>query len=150
MLFEKDLINLNMQFNNRHDVLSFLADTLISKGYAKANYKEKILEREEVFPTGLIVNNIGVALPHTDKEYVNSDKVSLLTLEKPIVFKEMVGSSKVEVKVIFMLTLTSPTLHLDVLMKLIQFMQNKEQMDKLIHSTTTSEVIDLLASGNLV
>ena len=48
-----------------------------------------MIKREAVFPTGLMINGIGVAIPHTDSQYVKRSQVGFLSLTDPLPFIEM-------------------------------------------------------------
>ena len=47
------------------------------------------MKRESVYPTGLPVGEINVAIPHTDPEHVNNAAICLGILEKPVTFNVM-------------------------------------------------------------
>jgi len=56
---------------DREGLLRELSKTLKGKGYVKESYLESILQREEMHPTGLMVEDlINIAIPHTDVEHV--------------------------------------------------------------------------------
>lgn len=56
---------------DREGLLRKLAETLGEKGYVRDTYAASLLAREEMHPTGLMVENlINIAIPHTDMEHV--------------------------------------------------------------------------------
>ena len=48
-VFEMNVPNMK----TKEEALSYLADKLIRKGIVKESYKQAIIDREHVFPTGL-------------------------------------------------------------------------------------------------
>ena len=79
-----------------------LGETLIKEGYAKESYIQALITREQEFPTGLDVDGVGVAIPHTDVSHVIKPGIAIAVLEKPIDFIQM-GSDDdhVQVEIIF-------------------------------------------------
>ena len=76
-----------------------------------------------------------------------------MTLENPVSFYQM-GTNDVEVsvKVIFMLALKEAHSQLTILQQLIEILQDKEIMEKLMNMdeyTTSKEVKELLAIKNI-
>lgn len=57
--------------SDRDGLLIELSENLKSKGFVKESYRESILARENMHPTGLMVEDlINIAIPHTDVEHV--------------------------------------------------------------------------------
>lgn len=92
----------------------------------KDSFAENVLKREEVFPTGLLINDVGIAIPHTDAEHVNDSQIAFMSLKKPVTFYEMGTADKeISVSLIFMLALKEPHAQLEMLQKLITMFQKK-------------------------
>ena len=153
-MLDKEIFEINVKnISSKEEALTYLSDKLIEKGIVKESYKEAILNREKVFPTGLQFEKYGIAIPHTDVEYVNKEQIAVMTLENPVSFYQM-GTNDVEVsvKVIFMLALKEAHSQLSILQQLIEILQDKEIMERLMNMdehTTSKEVKDLLAVKNI-
>ena len=153
-MLDKEIFEINVKnISSKEEALTYLSDKLIEKGIVKESYKEAILNREKVFPTGLQFEKYGIAIPHTDVEHVNKEKIAVMTLENPVSFYQM-GTNDVEVsvKVIFMLALKEAHSQLSILQQLIEILQDKEIMERLMNMdehTTSKEVKDLLAVKNI-
>ena len=153
-MLDKEIFEINVKnISSKEEALTYLSDKLIAKGIVKESYKEAILNREKVFPTGLQFEKYGIAIPHTDVEYVNKEQIAVMTLENPVSFYQM-GTNDVEVsvKVIFMLALKEAHSQLTILQQLIEILQDKEIMEKLMNMdeyTTSKEVKELLAIKNI-
>ena len=84
-VFEINVANIK----TKEEALSYLTDKLISKGIVKESYKQAIIDREHVFPTGLQFESYGIAIPHTDVEHVNKEQIALMTLKEPVSFYQI-------------------------------------------------------------
>ena len=153
-MLDKEIFEINVKnISSKEEALTYLSDKLIEKGIVKESYKEAILNREKVFPTGLQFEKYGIAIPHTDVEHVYKEQIAVMTLENPVSFYQM-GTNDVEVsvKVIFMLALKEAHSQLTILQQLIEILQDKEIMEKLMNMdeyTTSKEVKELLAIKNI-
>lgn len=119
-MLDKELIYLDLEAKNREDLLSRLSDILCKKGYVKPSFKQAVMDREKVFPTGLPTLGVKVALPHTDPKYVIKPAILVATLRKPVKFKEMGnGVNDIDVEIVFMLAVKDPEYQIKLLQKLI-------------------------------
>ena len=71
------LIFLNLKAADNKEVLQIMGDAMIQEGYGEEGFTEALLEREKDYPTGLDVDGIGVAIPHTDAEHVKKEGISI-------------------------------------------------------------------------
>ncbi|MFC4619422.1 PTS sugar transporter subunit IIA [Camelliibacillus cellulosilyticus] len=140
LIFHDDLIDIGMTATDQEDALAQLSQKFIQKGYVKTTYPEALIKREKTFPTGLALNGIGIAIPHTDAEHVNSASLGIATLRKPVLFRAMDTGDLLEVHILFMLAITHPTAQLKVLQKVVELMRSEEALLSLKHSETKSDV----------
>ena len=105
-------------------------------------FLEKIIKREETFPTGLQLENNGVAIPHTDADTIEKEFVAVITLEdKGVPFKRMDDpNEEVEAKVVFVLGLNQPHQQLEMLQSLMAFIQDNEKLKQLETAQTVDDV----------
>ena len=148
-VFEMNVPNMK----TKEEALSYLADKLISKGIVKESYKQAIIDREHVFPTGLQFEAYGIAIPHTDVEHVNKEQIALMTLKDAVSFYQM-GTNDVEVpvRVIFMLALKEAHSQLTMLQQLMEVLQDKDIMERILsmdENTPNSEIKEVLALKNI-
>ena len=104
-------------------------------------------EREKVFPTGLQIDDKGVAIPHTDMEHVNRSAIAIASLKNPVSFYQM-GTSPdegevVSVKLVIMLAITGGG-HMDMLQKAIMLIQDLSVVDKLMSAKDGKEIIQII------
>ena len=119
-------------------------------GVAKDTFYEGLITREKDFPTGLSLNNMAVAIPHTDPEHVNRTQVGFMTLDEPVEFIEMGTEDKViPVKMMFMLALKEAHQQLEMLTKLMDVFQNDELVEKFYNVTNYEDLYELLVEAKL-
>jgi len=84
---------------------------------------------------------------------VNKEQIALMTLKEPVSFYQM-GTNDVEVpvRVIFMLALKEAHSQLTMLQQLIEVLQDKDIMERILsmdENTSNSEIKEVLALKNI-
>ncbi|WP_291290938.1 PTS sugar transporter subunit IIA [Enterococcus sp.] len=132
MFFDQQIALLNKQVNSKEMAFQMLTDEFLKNQCVTEEYFENVVKRETIFPTGLMINGIGVAIPHTDSQYVKKSQIGFLSLATPLPFIEMGTSDKeIPVSLIFMLALKEPHEQLQMLQNLIEMFQKKGVLEKL-------------------
>lgn len=150
-MFDKKIALFNQRVENRDEALALLANEFIRTGVVEDNFFEGIMARESVFPTGLELNNMGAAIPHTDPEYVKENQIGFMTLEKTVVFQFMGDISQdVEVSVIFMLALKGGHSQMELLPKLMDLFMLDDVMDALKEAKTYDEFYEIMNKSGLL
>ena len=145
MYFDSEIAEFQVEVTDKEDAFKRLTEQLTEKNFITEDFLEHLNESDKDFPTGLAVTNMGVAIPHTDSEYVKRSQIAFMSLKNPITFFEMGTSDKpVEVQMIFMLALKEPHEQLEMLQKLISMIQQQEIMEQLYHCRTKTEFIQLI------
>ena len=130
-LFDAKIALFHKHAENRDEALKMLADEFMNSGVAKDTFFTGIIEREKVFATGLSLDNMCVAIPHTDPEHVNRTQIGFMSLTEPVEFIEMGTDDKViPVTMMFMLALKEAHEQLDMLMKLMDVFQDNDLMER--------------------
>lgn len=126
-------------------LLREMSGVLIDAGFVHESYSEAVIEREQVFPTGLPTQGINVAIPHTDSDHVKKEGFLVGVLGKPVTF-EMMASKDVflEVELIFMLAIKQPENQLEMLQKLMLLCQDEKNLQLLKSKEKVVEVEQLL------
>lgn len=133
MFFNHQIALLKKDVSSKEVAFQLLADELMENDCVNQDFLANIIKREEVFPTGLEINGIGVAIPHTDSEYVKESQVGFMSLEKPLSFTEMGTNDKeIEVSLLFMLALKEPDEQLEMLQRLIEMFQQEGVLESLM------------------
>lgn len=133
MFFNHQIALLKKNVSSKEVAFQMLADELSENNCVNQDFLANIIKREEIFPTGLEINGIGVAIPHTDSEYVKESQVGFMSLEKPLSFLEMGTNDKeVSVSLLFMLALKEPHEQLEMLQRLIEMFQQEGVLELLM------------------
>ncbi|WP_239253624.1 PTS sugar transporter subunit IIA [Listeria ilorinensis] len=129
----------------KETVLAELSDLLYQTEKVKDSYKEAVIERERVFPTGLETEYIRVAIPHTDSIHVRKPAIAVGILEKPIDFVLMgTSDEQIAVEVIFMLAIEKAEEQLELLQALIQLIQEKDFARSIKKCLNGQEVLQVI------
>jgi len=148
-MFSADLINLNLEINDKESAISNLANLLLLKGFVKESFLNGVLEREIKYPTGLKTLCGGFAIPHTDAVHVVKTAIIVARLRNPVFFFEMGGSpeNKIEVEIIFMLAIHDPSNVMPILHKVIRIIQNQKIIHQIRQCQSTIECENILNKG---
>lgn len=132
---------------NQEEIFKKMGGELTKLGYCKESYVRGLMERERVFPTGILMGDIGVAIPHTDSEHVIKSAVAIGILEEPVIFCQMATNPEeqvyVPVRVIIMLAVAGSG-HLDMLQKAILLIQDRKVLEGLSRAEDSKEIIGIV------
>lgn len=149
-MFDERIALFHRHAESRDEALKMLAEEFMRSGVAKDTFYEGILSREKVFATGLSLNNMCVAIPHTDPEHVNRTQIGFMSLDAPVEFIEMgTEDKKIPVTMMFMLALKEAHQQLDMLMKLMDAFQNDELMEKFAAAGNFDDYYSLIKESGL-
>ncbi|EUJ33737.1 transcription antiterminator [Listeria floridensis FSL S10-1187] len=79
--FPKDLFFYNTGLTKQDELIHFLVERLVKKGYAEPNFEQQIWEREKLSSTAF---GNRVAMPHTLKHSANKTRIAIIVEPKPI------------------------------------------------------------------
>ena len=129
---------------DRDGLLIELSEILESKGFVKESYRESILAREKMHPTGLMVEDlINIAIPNTDVEHVlkptmvvikhSSSNFQFFRMDEP--------GSEIPVDVVFLLVVKESDGYVNFLAALTNLFQDASFID-LLSSTTPDKICE--------
>ncbi len=137
-LLHGDITKLEVDAKDSTEAIDLLGRSLMENGYIKQGYVDSVLKREQTFPTGLVLKNVGIAIPHASPEgNVLKNGIAIARLNNPVQFNWMENpDEKIDVNMVFMLALADSSEHLDVLKKLFVAFQNEELVESLKNSSS--------------
>ena len=144
MYVEENLVFYNQRFETQSQLFDFIADELEEKNYVTEQFREAIKIREHNFPTGLQLQNLNVALVHTDVEYSKTEKLVIIKLENPITFKNIETLKPLEVDFIIGLILKDSHKHLQVLQRVSRLLQNEDIIQEIRQASSHGELTILM------
>ena len=129
---EESLIFVDLEAGSTDEIFEKMGGALIRSGKCKASYIDALKEREDVFPTGIMVQDIGVAIPHTDIVHNLAEKVVVVRLDKPVTFHNMIAPDKeVEVSLLFFIINNSSSSQTNILAQLMDFFTGNSHLEDL-------------------
>ena len=150
MYLDKELCLFQLEVKDQKELFQVMSEQLKNAGCVKDSFLEGITNREQEFPTGLEVNQIGFAIPHTDSAHVNSSQICFASLKEPLVFSDMTDKShEIHVRLVFMLAMSQPHEQIDTLQNLVSLFQNEEKVNELLACTTKEAFIELVHSAGV-
>lgn len=147
-VIRNEVIFLNQSFDSTDELFSFIGKETNTLGLAKDTFESALKEREATYPTGLQLEKIGVAIPHSDAEHIIEEFISVVTVEEPVTFKSMEDANKtVEASIVFVLGLKKAEDQLATLQAIMQVIQDQEVLDSLLEAKNNDEVLEILNKG---
>ena len=144
-LFSNDLIFLNVDYKTKEELVEDISKKLKEDNRVKDTFLKAITDREIEYPTGLPIEPIGVAIPHTDPEHVIEPCIVIIKPNNPIMFKEMgQGENDIPCKFIFMLVIKNNGEQVELLQNLISIFVNEENMNLLNNCKNEKEIYELI------
>ena len=136
-IIDETVVHVQLDVDNKDDVLSYLCDELHKHHYVSENYKESVFRREKIMATDL-GNNI--AIPHGSEKEIIKSKIVIATLKQPILWNQH------QVQIIFMIAMNmkEPQVTKNTLKDLYAVMDNKQAMQVLLEAKNAKDVIEYL------
>ena len=130
----------------RERVIETLGEILYKAGFVRASYTKAVLEREEIFPTGLPTQPYGIAIPHTDSEHVEAGAIAIGILQYPTPFREMGGAEDqwIDAHIVMALAIEDPGSVSSILRSLAMAFQDPGFLSGLKGSSSAETVIQLM------
>lgn len=142
--FKEELIFF-LDTQSKKEAFEQMTSSLYEHGFVKETYLQAVSEREELYPTGLLAAEWGIAIPHTDHIHVNKPVIALAVLKEPITFLQMgTDDMEVDVNIIFMLAIKKPESQLRVLQMVTEIIQDREILEKLKKSSSKQQIISII------
>lgn len=136
-LFKKDLFFKGMEFKDKYQVLNYLTDSMIQKGYIDHETKMSIFKREEIAST-----EIGqlIAIPHALENNMADASISVCVLRNPIIW------DKEKVQVVFVLSIpkTKAKTYESIFRMLYKFLIDEFGVSKLVSEYGYEDLINNL------
>ncbi len=140
----KELIATDVEAKNSEEVIRKVGKLFYDNGFVKDSYIDAVIKREKVYPTGLQLDGIAVAMPHTDPPHVNRSGVCVAKLKNPVTFQHMGAEDvSVQAELIFMMAIQNPDEHMETLQKVLNVFQNVEIAQKFKNAKNNDELYEI-------
>jgi PTS system galactitol-specific IIA component len=142
---DESLVRLGLRASDNCAVMHILADMLYAHGAVKAEYGDKVCERESKYPTGLPTAGVYVAIPHADAEWVHHSAIAVATLAEPVTFYNMGDpAEKLPVEIVMMLAIADASKQVQMLQQVAQVLSDEPMLHALKDATAPSQVVQTL------
>lgn len=142
---KESLIFTGLDAQSYEGVMRQVGEKLIQEGYCKETYVDALILREKEYPTGIDVEGVGVAIPHTDVSHVNQQGIAIAVLNQPVTFTQMGTDDEfVEVRVVFVLAVVDPNEHIDHLERILAIIQDRDVLSRLQNVAKAEQIIEII------
>lgn len=144
-LFKEELVLLKLQANSKEEVIRKAANDLLDKQFVTNEFHQAVMKRERNYPTGLHLEHINIAIPHTDIHYIKKPFVYVCKLETKVPFIQM-GSvdEEVLVEAVLVLGINEPKEQVGMLSGLMEVFNDERTVNKFKRKKEASDVVKLL------
>lgn len=147
MCIEPRFVCMGLEADTDQQALELLANQLWKEGVVKESYIPAVKLREKTFATGLLFEDMGIAIPHTDAEHVEEASIGIAILKQPIAFKAMgMPEEEVPVEMMFMMAIKEAHSQIEFLQALMEIFQTKGRLQTLQACTTAEAVVKTFKS----
>lgn len=144
MYVEEDLVFYNLPLFSQSEIFDFMADQLEKKDYVMGDFRSAIKKREKEYPTGLKLNDMNIAIVHTEASYSKTEKLVVIKPEKPVTFKNIEDLQPIKVDLIFGLILNNSEGHLEILQRISQMLQEESVIKSILKIASQSELTSFM------
>lgn len=139
------LITVSMDVDSKDGIMENMGGRFVELGYCRSSYIQALKDREVEFPTGIDIDGVGVAMPHTDVSHVNRAGIGIATLKKPVAFVHMATDDMpVPVRVVFMLAVDDPQKHLEKIQDILAVIQDKKTLEIIMKAEKPEDIINII------
>jgi len=150
IMIREELLFPNMKAKNFQEAVANVGNEMYRKGYVRDTYIDAVIEREKKFPTGLSLENYGIAIPHTERQHVKHSVLGIGSLEEPITVYSMTEPEKeIKINLIFLMAVEDPDGQVNMLKKLMTVLQDKSLLQKIESSKNKEEMFEELSKTDL-
>ncbi len=133
---------------DKESALKVMAQKLFDLGYVKESFIEAIQVREANYPSGLPMEDLKIAIPHTDADHVNQSVICFARLTNEVEFSVMgAPEEKIPVRLISMFALKEKKKIGDLLETLITTYQDNDVLKALLEAGSETEIFDILQTS---
>ena len=133
---KESLIFRDLQVSDNKEALEILGNAMLQEGYVMEDFPVAVWQREQNFPTGLNVDGIGVAIPHTEAHHVKKEGIALAILKETVEFGSMGDENgRIPVKIIIMFTVAGKE-------KIVRLLQDRKFLTGILAAEDKKKIIE--------
>ncbi|MFB5662235.1 PTS sugar transporter subunit IIA [Alteribacillus sp. HJP-4] len=144
-LFQQNLLYYNIDSQNIYQLFEKIGSLLIASEYVEPTFTTALIEREKHFPTGLQLEGITIAIPHTDVEHIREPFIAAAKTTEPLKVGDMGNTdNQFDVSYFFFLGITEPEEQVEVLQYLMNLFSDKRFVNALKAASNESELYEAI------
>lgn len=143
-VLSRSVISCDLPGRSKDEVLHALMDILMTTGKVRDREAamKSILDREQKMSTGI---QNGVAIPHGKTDVVD-DLVACFGIKREGIDFDALDGEKSRIFIMTLSPVNRSGPHVQFLAEISQLLTDAEKRDKLLHASTTDEVLDILTA----
>lgn len=146
-LLDERLIKLDAEVTTAEDCILLAAGLFETYGYVREGYGQAVVEREQVYPTGLPGKGINIAIPHTNNKLVNAPAVGVIVPRKPVKFCMMgMKETVLDCELILPLVVKDSHQQIEMLKRMMKIIQDGEKLRTIRDSKDKAAIMEQLKS----
>ena len=146
-LIQSELIDLACEETDQALFFAHQAAKLQDLGYVADSFGQALADREAEFPTGLALEHVTVAIPHTYVEHVKRPFIAFYRLVDPVMPFIQMGTDDVVVypRYIMILGIKEAKAQVNLLAELMTLLSQEDLVAKLEAAQSPEAIVDLLS-----
>ncbi|HEI2465234.1 TPA: PTS galactitol transporter subunit IIA [Escherichia coli] len=121
-----------ISFADRSEVLTHIGNEMLAKGVVHDTWPQALIAREAEFPTGIMLEQHAIAIPHCEAIHAKSSAIYLLRPTNKVHFQQADDDNDVAVSLVIALIVENPQQQLKLLRCLFGKLQQPEIVETLI------------------
>lgn len=146
LLLKPDLVICSSKQTSVEGLFQEAYACLHEKGYVTSDFIEALLKREQEHPTAIALETVNIAIPHAEPQYVKENCILAVSLQEPVKFQNILDQSDTLVSLVFFLVLSNGKIHVKTLSRLMQIVQDHEQVTQIMACRTSQEMYAILSN----
>lgn len=126
------IVSDGLNVNSTEEALNHIGVRMLAEGVVKESYPAALLEREASYPTGIVLEEHVVAIPHCEAIHAKSPAIYLIRPAKPVPFTQADDDGQVLAELIIALVVTHPQEQLKLLKALFGQLQQPDFIKTLL------------------
>lgn len=140
-LFQENLIEIDTYYESKNEIFKNVSSYLYQNQYTEETFLKALIEREEIYPTGLSLEHVNIAIPHTDVKHIKKPFVYLIRLKEPCEFIQMGTTDEmIKSKVVMILGIKEPHKQVGMLALLMEIYSDGDFCQAILEAETNEQI----------
>lgn len=125
-------VRTGISFSDAQAALKHIGKEMLRAGVVQVSYPHALIRREAEFPTGIMLENHAVAIPHCEAVHALKPAIYLIRPDEAVLFSQADGDEPVQALLIIALIVTHPSEQLVLLRNLFGQLQDSLFIEQLL------------------